>query len=523
MKKIALYFLFYFITTLVGNKALAQSTFSKVFYDSLQSGIVAHCVVNTNDNGYIIAGEESYQKGLIFKVDSLGNLVWKKVFDNNNTNTYPDIVFNSATATNDSCFVFVGSAYDSITAQTNGCIIKINAEGTVMWSKSIGISGFSAIANAVQQTYDLGYIIGGNTLYPTEKPVVSKFDSLGNHEWTQILDLGNTTGAGCKALKQLPDSSFVMIGYKRNSNPDNALAYLIRLTQNGSTDWAKEYDEPSTDYCYGNDLIITDSGIVSYLNIGAKPTLMKTDYQGNILWNKLYDTYSGPFQGNCIQKYKSNSYCIITSADCGGGDFYILDSIGSVIAGKVLSLSPVNFVESNQGGLFIVGNGPLCGVKSSPTYAPQIGVIKTDSLGDESSCIYSDNTATIIDTIINHQDFTVSATNAISVNTIYLNTDSLSLLSRFGCVNFSGSVNERFNNQSITVYPNPSSGIFNFDSGESKMSQINIYNHAGSLVYQSEKDTLQNEINLKNKPKGLYFYKITFVDNSYSTGKLILE
>jgi hypothetical protein len=61
------------------------------------------------------------------------------------------------------------------------------------------------------------------------------------------------------------------------------------------------------------------------------------------------------------------------------------------------------------------------------------------------------------------------------------------------------------NDASFTVFPNPSSGIFKIESGNVKNASLNVFNHLGEKVLQQQID---DEINLSNFPKGVYFVKI---------------
>ena len=77
----------------------------------------------------------------------------------------------------------------------------------------------------------------------------------------------------------------------------------------------------------------------------------------------------------------------------------------------------------------------------------------------------------------------------------------------------------------VTVYPNPSHGIFNFDLTNTKVNcQIRVYNILGEEVYTSTINSGKAAINLSNQSKGVYFYKLlTETGTSISTGRLVIE
>jgi len=73
----------------------------------------------------------------------------------------------------------------------------------------------------------------------------------------------------------------------------------------------------------------------------------------------------------------------------------------------------------------------------------------------------------------------------------------------------------------VSVFPNPSTGIFTISSSE-KISVIEIYNTLGQIIYQSKVQSPTSNIDLSDKPKGIYFLRIIAEDKTY-TQKLIIQ
>jgi len=74
----------------------------------------------------------------------------------------------------------------------------------------------------------------------------------------------------------------------------------------------------------------------------------------------------------------------------------------------------------------------------------------------------------------------------------------------------------KFDTSKVTVYPNPTSGIFNVDS-ELNIAQIEVFNSTGQKVLT----TANKEINLQNAANGLYFVTVTTNEGTQGTYKLI--
>lgn len=78
------------------------------------------------------------------------------------------------------------------------------------------------------------------------------------------------------------------------------------------------------------------------------------------------------------------------------------------------------------------------------------------------------------------------------------------------------------NDVNVTLYPNPSNGIFSVKS-ESLISKIEIINVIGKTIYSSEINSNQTIIDFSKQAKGIYFYQVQTKDNNISTGKLVIK
>ena len=70
----------------------------------------------------------------------------------------------------------------------------------------------------------------------------------------------------------------------------------------------------------------------------------------------------------------------------------------------------------------------------------------------------------------------------------------------------------------INVYPNPNNnGIFELNSSQLNRDEnykITIYNLLGKLVFEKSLNFVDDSINLKKHPKGIYFLHINFKNQS---------
>jgi len=492
-----------------------QSTFSKVFEDNFSSA-QCYSIVNSFDLNYMIVGSRD-NDGLLLKMNVEGNIIWDKRFKFGNNQA----IFSQIIPTFDSSFVIIGSV------NGNFIVMKTTANGDTLWTKSIDL-GFYDYAVSIQQTFDNGFILGGysNQYTPSYLEIMSlvKLDSNGEVEWARQFSNGSNR---CLAysVKQMPDSGYIIAGEASNS-PTYYNASLTRLNSNGSILWSKYLES----YLQGseriNDVIVSDSAVVCYAQVtNNRSCVLKSDFNGNVAWAKQMDMYS---EGVDILGHPMPS--IHPTADGGfafvsttnsfiSGSLIKTDSTGSLDWAQYQELLTTDVIESDDNGFISIGNGPLVGVKLSENFNPQIGIIKSDSLGNSSGC--ANLWGTMFDTIsINFVESSLTASEAeFSASSLHPVITSSGLSSRYGCVAFIGSVDEE-KAPAFTVFPNPSNGTFQIQINQQEnfsFQKLTIYNLEGKAVFESENpELLQSEIKLPSLPNGLYFAQLAFKESNYT-------
>lgn len=177
---------------LVKTDAEGKLMWDTVFGGAWRSGI-GHCVKQTTDGGYIIAGGTDVYGGgqnldaWLIKTDAYGNMVWHSSFGGEGEE------FGwCVTQTTDGGYIIsgytgIGTGFNTrlMGISTRPWIIKTDAGGTTEWEHTIGLG--TGIARCVAQTQDGGYIIAGHTgtlAYP-RNVLLAKTDSHGDSRWAR--------------------------------------------------------------------------------------------------------------------------------------------------------------------------------------------------------------------------------------------------------------------------------------------------------------------------------------------------
>jgi hypothetical protein len=217
-------------------------------------------VVQTKDLGYAVGCNPN---GLLVKLDSDGNIQWKKTFDL--TTCYLIQI-------SDGGYVIAGSEHNTTNNGYNARLIKTDENGNLLWNKTFHF-GFITLVTSFIQTKNGGYAFSGDTDW------FAKTDANGNLLWNQTYNLpvfGQNVNVN--AIVNTNDGGYVLAGFAANQ----AGAFLIKTDAQGNIQWSNHYENSS----YESIVQVSDGGYVAAgVDQSGSYALIKMDYQGNVLWN----------------------------------------------------------------------------------------------------------------------------------------------------------------------------------------------------------------------------------------------
>ncbi|MEC4050933.1 T9SS type A sorting domain-containing protein [Flavobacterium sp. SUN046] len=245
-------------------------------------------IENTNDGGYIVAGNSNSNIGFdkkdnsfgkddfwIIKLNSQGNEEWQKTIGGSGLEKLATIK-----QTNDGGYIIGGSSSSQeqtsiITSlnnyfKTEPCygnldyyVIKLNSQGKIEWQKTFGGEYVDEIKN-IQPTSDGGYILGGYSNSPISGNKsqdnigigdywIIKLNSLGKIEWQKTI--GGDLDDQLSVIFQTYDNGYILGGnsnsnYSSNKNKENSEGtdfWILKLNNKGEILWQQTYNIASAD------------------------------------------------------------------------------------------------------------------------------------------------------------------------------------------------------------------------------------------------------------------------------------
>lgn len=274
-----------------------------------------YSVLITKNKDYLLIGS-----GLA-KTDSLGNIEWAKNYDIGALQSQG--YFYDAAETADSGFIATGWTSSSGAGGRDIIVVRTNKFGDTIWTKTYGgnnhdgglsilqIPEDSNSVPALSKNYLISGYIGG---YSGKQGgvFVMKITSIGDTIWTKTYynDYGGGEGVSIVLTK---DSNFVITCVMFRNSFDKAA--LIKINQKGDILWSKMYGSYSIDWV--KDGIQTSDGgfalIGTTLSFAAGGEvdvyLLKTDSVGQLQWSKTYGDAYGD-EGYAIRETFDNGFII---------------------------------------------------------------------------------------------------------------------------------------------------------------------------------------------------------------------
>ena len=320
----------------------------------------AYSVQQTSDNGYILSGE-SGGDALLIKTNEIGNVEWIKNFGG----SWTDFA-QYAIECSDGGFLCTGGDGYTTHSQKEAFLIRTDEYGNELWYKTFrrhDRNGQSWGMCAIEVSD--GYVIlltdaGWGADFDSDAWLI-KTDKNGNEIWNKTYGGESGDVGGC--LIQTKEGGFVITGYTYSFDMGGGDAWLLKTDSEGNKVWNKSYG--GYYYDTGEDVIQTEDG--GYMIAGrytpayqgwGEVGLFKTDSSGNLEWIRYYGGTDNDF-GNSLARSDDGGYVIVGIRHSGLPDFtgWILktDGNGNKIWDEIIGGRPYKIINSNDGNYVIAG------------------------------------------------------------------------------------------------------------------------------------------------------------------------
>jgi hypothetical protein len=241
------------------------------------------------------------------------------------------------------------------------------------------------VALSSTQNLDIRNIGKGSLATPD---YISSTSGVQKYLWNETY--GGTAEDAAYSTVSTPDGGFVLVGYTHSSSVSEDF-WLVKTDYFGNIEWNKTYGGPENDVAHS--VAQTRDGGYAILGTtnsfgagGSDFWLVKTDSSGNMLWNK---TYGGTSDDDAwsIEKTTDGSLVLAgwtASFEVASGDFWLVktDEYGNMLWNRTFGgglFDAANCVkQTSDGGFALLGSTYSFGNGGSDFW-----LIKTDVSGNE--------------------------------------------------------------------------------------------------------------------------------------------
>ena len=325
---------------------LGQNTWVKTFGGDLDF-YRGKSIIPTNDDEFILTGfsvppGNTQFDILVIKLNSTGDTIWKKTFGGSGSEEG-----SSITLTKDSGFVLTGSTnsrngdFSGMNKGYNDIfVMKLNSSGDIVWKKTFGGS-LDENGNSITTTKDGGFILTGKTepvdgdfsqIIGGSDIFVMKLNSSGDIVWKKTF--GGSSDDEGSSITLTDDGSFVLTGYTWSNDGELNGSDIIVMKMNSSGDivWKKTFggsdDEKGYSITTTNDggYVLTgetysnDRDFSGMNKMNGNIFVIKLDENGDNVWKKTFGG-SGDENGYSITTTSNGEIVLTGWTSSNDGDF----------------------------------------------------------------------------------------------------------------------------------------------------------------------------------------------------------
>jgi len=486
----------------------------------------------------IVSGRTGFDF-ITLKYNNSGNLLWAKIYDGgiNNDDAPRDMTVDDSGNVYVTGYSFEGTSNGGV----NWLTIKYSKDGDLLWKRSLDWTGHksddpkSIFVDKSYNVYVTGYGYAGPPPLLKEDLVVVKYDMTGNLKWTRSHS-SSVIYSDCGYSVVTDDSNFVYVsGYAFDS------ILTIKYDESGNTIWERTFFNIEVNYVVPlfskidkqNNIVV--NGFYTVATQDNFVTL-KYDRNGNLLWNRIFDSPIGAQDNAYALDVDDNSNIYVAGRTFTN---YYFD----VLVVKYAPNGDTLWVKTYDGGnnsddlgnsimIDILGNAYTSGYsKSDITYFDFV-TLKYNPGGE---VLW---TKKYTNPLVTHGEDIVYGISIDNSNSIIISGTSQLGTNSYGITSIKYSQLTNVPNNSISIqrefklyqnFPNPFNPTtsIKYEMPLSAYVLIEIYNVSGvkiqTLVNENQvSGTYEVKFDGSNLSSGVYFYSLLVNENVLDTKRMVL-
>lgn len=298
-------------------------------------------VIPTQDEEYMVLSYSDPENSSKFnidltKVNLLGNVDWNKRINEEDKSLKSSSIVQLP---NEDYIILSEIEEDNSFLFNQMLLNRVSANGDLIWSKIIEETAVFASRQIILFPDNASFIaLSEHNLGGLEQGEIRihKFDFDGNIIWQKsVLAQGKLWPLSSNISKIEDENFMVMFSSDTPESIDNHDVFLIKMDQDGNSEWEKSYPGLETDV--PENLIPTNDGkyvlltnTSSFGNGEFDVMLTKLDIDGEILWDKVYGSISSDQARNIVERNNGNLVIIGNTNDSNNSnlnfDFFLLET-----------------------------------------------------------------------------------------------------------------------------------------------------------------------------------------------------
>jgi len=255
-------------------------------YETEGNHAYCHDLVQTQDNGFLLVGEELRDGSsvwFVIRTDADGDEIWRRYYFEDNTGIAWSVV-----ALSGDNYAIAGMAFYDDGQGQQGQILQIDGNGDGVWQQNYGGDNTDRLFDIIQ--YRDGFAVCGLSQEPGDwNGWLIRVDDDGDVVWEERYDLDNL-GVEANGLIENSDGWIAMTGESTTDNFSTTDVILAVYNENGEFQFDGSYDVTQRDVSFA----LIQNTDESYTLIGQKYLnqmnracqAVGVDREGNLLWDR---------------------------------------------------------------------------------------------------------------------------------------------------------------------------------------------------------------------------------------------